>query len=343
MNLKKKSKNKKGITEIITIILVVLISVILIATFLAYSKDVTKKSLDASSNASKGFTTGNQLECVNSNLKIESCSINTGTKEISINLINNTSLDFGGFTLSIKSKTFNGEDITYVGYFDDIVKKGESKELNTTISSFDVIKEDYIVASLDFDQIENIILANKTCPNQPINLFGCSGIVPVLSYPVFSLSESNYYESQSLTISGEEGSTIYYTTDGNTPTTESTEYTGTPIALLEDTITTVKAIAVREGYESSPVKTTTYTITHYLSTPTASPEAGSYSSAQSVSLSAEVGSTIYYTTNGSTPTIESSVYSSAITLNATTTLKAISVKNGYGTSSVLSSTYTINY
>jgi hypothetical protein len=53
------------------------------------------------------------------------------------------------------------------------------------------------------------------------------------------------------------------------------------------------------------------------------------------------GAVIYYTTNGTTPTITSAVYSQALTISATTTVKAIAVASGYANSPVTSSTYTI--
>ena len=58
-----------------------------------------------------------------------------------------------------------------------------------------------------------------------------------------------------------------------------------------------------------------------------------------VTMSAESGATIYYTTDGSTPTSASTQYSSAITLSNTTTVKAVAVKNGV-TSTVASQTFT---
>lgn len=79
-----------------------------------------------------------------------------------------------------------------------------------------------------------------------------------------------------------------------------------------------------------------------VSTPTFSPAAGTYTSAQSVTISCSTsGAIIYYTTNGSTPTASSSVYSSAITISETTTLKAVAIKDGTS-SSVATATYTIS-
>ena len=70
--------------------------------------------------------------------------------------------------------------------------------------------------------------------------------------------------------------------------------------------------------------------------------AGTYTAAQTVSISdATSGATIYYTTNGTTPATSSSVYSGAITISATETLEAIATATGYSTSAVASAGYTI--
>ncbi len=81
-----------------------------------------------------------------------------------------------------------------------------------------------------------------------------------------------------------------------------------------------------------------------VATPTFSPAAGTYTSAQSVTISdATSGATIYYTTNGSTPTTSSTVYSGAIAVSSgTVTIEAIGVLSGDTNSSVASATYTIN-
>ncbi len=75
--------------------------------------------------------------------------------------------------------------------------------------------------------------------------------------PTFSPAAGTYTEAQEVTINCEtENSTIYYTTDGSTPTNESTQYTE-PVTVEETT--TIKAIAYVDE-ESSNVATATYTI-----------------------------------------------------------------------------------
>lgn len=84
-------------------------------------------------------------------------------------------------------------------------------------------------------------------------------------------------------------------------------------------------------------------ITSTVATPTFSPVSGTYTSAQSVIINCETaGASIYYTTNGTDPTEASTLYSSAITISSTTTLKARAYKTGWTASGVQSGLYTIN-
>ena len=78
-----------------------------------------------------------------------------------------------------------------------------------------------------------------------------------------------------------------------------------------------------------------------VATPIFTPAEGTYTSTQSVTITcATAGSTIYYTTNGSTPTSSSTKYTGAIPVSSTKTIKAIAIK-GSDTSPVASATYTI--
>lgn len=78
-------------------------------------------------------------------------------------------------------------------------------------------------------------------------------------------------------------------------------------------------------------------------TPVASVEEGTYTTAKKVELSsAAEGAVIYYTTNGSEPTVKSTKYTKAITISKTTTLKAIAVKDGEIVGDVMNVVYTMN-
>src|SRR5207302_1865152 len=135
------------------------------------------------------------------------------------------------------------------------------------------------------------------------------------------------------------GATIYFTTDGSTPTTASTVYT-TPISV--SSTTTIKAIASAAGFTNSSVASALYTIQPLAATPAFSPVAGTYSSAQSVTISdATAGATIYYTTDGSTPTTASTKYTAPVSVASSVTLKAIATAAGFSTSAVGSAAYII--
>ena len=76
---------------------------------------------------------------------------------------------------------------------------------------------------------------------------------------------------------------------------------------------------------------------------TFSPTGGTYTSIQSVTLSsATEGATVRYTTDGSIPNSSSTVYSGAIELSSTTTIKAYASKSGMTDSAVATALYTIN-
>jgi len=165
--------------------------------------------------------------------------------------------------------------------------------------------------------------------------------------PTFSPAGGTYTAAQSVTLSTTTtGASIYYTTDGSTPTNFSALYSpATPIAI--STTTTINAItADAPTYLDSTVATATYTINlPAAATPTFSPAPGTYTAAQSVSLSdATTGASIYYTTNGSAPTTASTLYvvGSPIAVSSTTTINAIAVATGFSNSAVATGTYTIN-
>ena len=137
-----------------------------------------------------------------------------------------------------------------------------------------------------------------------------------------------------------DGATIYYTTNGATPTTNSTKYTG---AFTLSSNATVKAIAVKTGWNNSSVASASFTYTvETVATPTITPNGGElkYGNNTVTIACATDGATIYYTTNGATPTTSSTKYTGAFTLTSNATVKAIAVKTGWNNSSVASASFT---
>ena len=79
------------------------------------------------------------------------------------------------------------------------------------------------------------------------------------------------------------------------------------------------------------------TVTQSVSAPTFS-GATQFTESTQVSMNGPAGAEIRYTTNGSTPTAQSTLYSGPLTLTETTTVKAIAIKDGQS-SAVTSRTY----
>ena len=151
---------------------------------------------------------------------------------------------------------------------------------------------------------------------------------------------------------GNTASSAQVTWDTTTPASGSYD----PAVLTQQTVTLNGTVDCPDSIDANGVSlTTTITITisaaGIVGAPTANPTAGTYSENQSVALtSSTVGATIYYTTDGSEPTITGGTtkqYTAPILVTGiegqsiTTTIKAIAVKNGMQDSSVETFTYTI--
>ncbi len=101
---------------------------------------------------------------------------------------------------------------------------------------------------------------NTSTTGDPLTLYKF-GAIPTVATPVFTPVAGYYTESQNVTITcATEGATIYYTTDGTTPTNESTQYTEA-IAVSQNT--TIKAIAYL-GEEVSFMATARYTFPNFV-------------------------------------------------------------------------------
>lgn len=118
-----------------------------------------------------------------------------------------------------------------------------------------------------------------------------------------------------VTLNADDGATIYYTTNGDEPTTTSTKYTA-PFEVTTSG-TTVKALAVAEGAENATAEAT-YTIKP--DQPVFSDETKTFKDAFKVTLSlpesTDASSTIHYTIDRTTATAKSPLYEGPINISA---------------------------
>jgi len=158
--------------------------------------------------------------------------------------------------------------------------------------------------------------------------------------PVIDPDGGSYLSAQQVTISCTTADVlIRYTTDGSDPTVSSTEYEG---AITISSTTTLKAKAWKSGWSDSGITTASITISSSsaVATPIISLTAGSYTSVKTTTItSATTGATIRYTLDGSTPTTSSALYTGAVTVAGTVTLKAKAWKSGYADSQTASASY----
>lgn len=150
---------------------------------------------------------------------------------------------------------------------------GDKKSLIVTVLPEDATNQNVIwtssdtsVATVSNGVVEavgagNATITVKTEDGNYTDTCSVSVTAPVLqkvSTPTASALSGEISQGTKVTLSTQtDGATIYYTTDGSEPTTSSSKYTE---ELTIDANTTIKAIAVKEGMETSSVATFTYTI-----------------------------------------------------------------------------------
>lgn len=162
---------------------------------------------------------------------------------------------------------------------------------------------------------------------------------PVLT-PSTAVSDSNITVTMSCTVADAE---IHYTTDGSEPTVSSAVYS-TPLVFDTPDTYTVKALAVKSGWENSTVVTGAYTINvppapDTVAVPVITPASDHYYVPQIVTITcATDGAVIRYTLDGSEPTENSTEYSAPFMVSANATITAKAWKEGWIASDAVSAT-----
>lgn len=160
-------------------------------------------------------------------------------------------------------------------------------------------------------------------------------VAPIVFSPVQGpISNNTLVTLTSATLEAE----IRYTTNFNDPTTNSFLYTG-PFAIKGNT--TLRAKGFKQGFIPSAVRGATYPWS-IISTPVFTPASGFITNGTEITMfCASPGATIFYTTNGITPTTNSAIYTSPITIEGNTTVKAFGFRDGHGPSPIRSTLYAL--
>ena len=163
-------------------------------------------------------------------------------------------------------------------------------------------------------------------------LTGCSGSTATrTATPLILPVAGTYAYIPTLSITdATAGASIYYTTDGSTPTASSTLYsTATPVTVPKSGTVNVIAIA---GTSTSAVASASYTINlPPAPTPVLSEAPGVYLGQQTVTATdTAAGATMYYTTDGTTPTTSSTPYTGPINILTSETLQVVAIAQSYG-------------
>lgn len=139
-----------------------------------------------------------------------------------------------------------------------------SKDGGVTYTSTGITSDNFTISSDNLPAGTNAVKITFSSTSNQVGIKSCTitkveaAAITQVPAPQFSLQGGAYDGAQSVELTCTMAdATIYYTTDGNDPTTSSSVYS-TAIQVTESM--TIKAYAVKEGLEDSPVVEATYEI-----------------------------------------------------------------------------------
>jgi len=137
------------------------------------------------------------------------------------------------------------------------------------------------------------------------------------------------------------GASIYYTTDGSVPTMASLRYTSPFVASGAATI--VRALATAREHSDSAIAKSTFftTLTSQVAKPVITSTGTTFDGWTTVTAATSTGSSVLrYTSDGSSPTAKSTIYSGSITVYKSESLKVRGFADGLADSDIASAAFT---
>lgn len=152
-------------------------------------------------------------------------------------------------TVIVNAKKY-GSDVASIS-----VNNSQTQSLTSDLADYSFTFDDASLTQLSLNAAKRIYVKSITivCEEQG------NVETETVEAPVFSHESGQLISGSVVTISSSTpGASVYYTLDGETPTVESILYTDEGIEILTDV--TIKAFAVKEGMNDSPVSEVSYTI-----------------------------------------------------------------------------------
>lgn len=212
--------------------------------------------------------------------------------------INNSTTDLKYTLVDLYFKN-NDEDSAILTLW-DIVKANDS---NSPFAYRRIL--DFYIERNDYKTINEVLLS---CDDESIkNEFSSY----MAEKPAFSTEEGTYEDPFNLTLSTTIPGFIYYTTDGTEPTEESNLYMG-PI-YLDMGIYRISAIFVNQYGIKSETVSKTYTLDRRIpDAPKVLTAEGEYASPELIEVDVQPYTRVFYTTDGTMPTMDSLEYKSPL-------------------------------
>lgn len=212
-----------------------------------------------------------------------------------------------------------GDKSTAINYLDEAVERDPSNLVAYRLY--------YKIYANDNDTDAIIELLDGVTDSKILDIFS----EYVIERPRFSEDSGLFTSAFKLTITANQGSVIYYTTDGSDPIESGTEYIQ-PIEFVEAGEHIVKAVAKNRDGNYSEIVTETYEIEFAApELPVVNPNGGNFTSTTYIYITVPTGCTAYYTWDRTDPTISSNVYTSPLLIpDGYNILSVILVDNNSG-------------
>jgi len=162
--------------------------------------------------------------------------------------------------------------------------------------------------------------------------------------PVISPGGSLYHTPQTVTITeATPGTTLYYTTDGSTPSATNGTQIASGSSIVINANTLLQAVATMPGSNNSPVAIANYRMV--VRAPQLSLPGGTYRAAQSVTITdPNPAAMLYYTLDNSSPSATNGTLianGGSVLINQSETLRVIAVESGWTSSGVVYAKYVL--